>query len=256
MDTKVAIVTGACGGIGSAIVARLLQDGVRVIGVCRPSGTSQDLLDILPANLENLRFTEIDITQPEDIARAVSECVKVWGRIDILVNNAGVPGIASVLEVTEALWDLVFSVNVRATFVLIQSVIPYMIQQQYGRIINISSQAGKVGQPHNCVYSASKAAVIGLTQSLAAELGLFHITVNAVCPGDIRTVMMRDGVQKYSEILKVDQELFVNTLLHRIPVGRFGEPKDVANLVAFLASEESGYITGASLPVTGGLTMF
>lgn len=149
-----------------------------------------------------------------------------------------------------------FNINVRGVYWIIQASLPHLIKNGNGRIINISSQAGKSGEANNSVYSASKFALIGLTQSLAIELAPFNITVNAVCPGTIETEMYNNAVHKFSAISNITPDQYSNELVKQIPLGRIGKPQDIASLVAFLASEEASYITGASIPVNGGSVLF
>lgn len=256
LHNKVAIVTGGGRGIGKAVVKKLVDEGAKVLITSRNVAQSDDSSNSEePVN----RFTKvlnIDVTEKQQVLQVVNFCLEEWGKIDILINNAGVSGIAKLKHITDDLWDNVFNVNVRSVYWFIQAITPYLIHNTGGRVINISSQAGKAGEPYNSVYSASKFAVIGLTQSLAIELAPFNITVNAVCPGNTETEMHYEAMREYNAITNTKPDQDALGLLKRIPLGRIGKPEEIANVVAFLASEEASYITGASIPVNGGSVMF
>ena len=255
LQNKVAIVTGGCRGIGQAISLKLLSEGAFVYLTTRDEKTCDEITQLLHAYADHYKILEIDVTVKSEIIQAIGIVIKEFGKIDILVNNAGVAGVEKVIDVTDELWNDVFNVNVRGVFWFTKFVLPYMINQKSGRVINISSQAGIVGQPYNSVYSASKFAIIGLTQSLASEYGRFGITFNAICPGDIRTAMAENSALKYCSIQGVESDAYYASLSSRTPLGRLGEPEEVANVVAFLASSEASFITGSSILVTGGQIM-
>ena len=174
----------------------------------------------------------------------VAEVLKAWGKIDILVNNAGFDRGATLLKVKEEDWDAVLGVHLKGTMNCIQAVAPHMIENQYGKIINISSIYGKSGGVAAISYSTAKAGIIGLTKSVARELGRYQINVNVVLPGLILTPTIAKMAEKYRDMI-----------IERTPLGRIGQPEEVANVVAFLASDEASFVTGATIEVSGGSSM-
>jgi NAD(P)-dependent dehydrogenase (short-subunit alcohol dehydrogenase family) len=174
----------------------------------------------------------------------VAEVLKAWGRIDILVNNAGFDRGATLLKVREEDWDAVLGVHLKGTMNCIRAVAPHMIENQYGKIVNLSSIYGKSGGIAAISYSAAKAGIIGLTKSVALELGRFQINVNVVLPGLILTPTIAKMAGKYRDMI-----------IQGTPLGRIGQPQEVANVVAFLASDEAGFVTGAAIEVSGGWSM-
>jgi 3-oxoacyl-[acyl-carrier protein] reductase len=243
LEDRVAIVTGAGRGIGLGIAQAFAREGARV-AVC---DKDRSLLNSAMAEIEAVegksRSIQMDVTDGEQIKAVVGEVYEQWGAIDILVNNAGIYEVLPFVEITERQWDGLLSVNLKGTFLCCQAVIPTMIRQGGGRIINIASSAGKTGgKLAGAHYSVSKAGVICLAKQLARELGPHGITVNAVAPGRIDTPMIQIASREENEAFRL-----------QTPLGRLGTPADVANAVVFLASDEASFITGEIVDVNGGL---
>jgi 3-oxoacyl-[acyl-carrier protein] reductase len=235
LEGKVALVTGASRGIGHAIAGALANQGARVVG----TSTSEEGAKKVPGigKVLNVR----DAAQCDALIESIQ---KELGDIAILVNNAGITRDNLALRMKDAEWDEVLDTNLRAVFRLSRAVMRGMMKARFGRIINITSVVGASGNPGQANYAAAKAAVVGMTKSLARELGSRNITVNCVAPGFIDTDMTR--------ALSDDQR---KALLEHIPLGRLGTPQDVAAAVAYLASSAGGYVTGAVLHVNGGMYM-
>jgi 3-oxoacyl-[acyl-carrier protein] reductase len=235
LEGKVALVTGASRGIGQAIAEQLVKDGATVVG----TSTSAAGASLVPGI-----GMVLDVRDPAQIESVINEIQKQHGDIAILVNNAGITRDNLALRMKDAEFDEVIDTNLRAVFRLSRAVMRGMMKARWGRIINITSVVGASGNPGQANYAAAKAAVVGMTKSLARELGSRNITVNCVAPGFIDTDMTR--------ALSDEQK---KALLGQIPLGRLGTPQDVAAAVAYLASPAGGYVTGAVLHVNGGMYM-
>ena len=251
LSDKVAIVTGASRGLGRAISLALAQEGADLVLADKDSTdqTAELVQDIgrkaLPIRLDIRNMTDVD--------NMISRTLKQFGKVDILVNNAGVFIAANVVDMTEQEWDLVVDVNAKGCFLCCKAVAKEMIKQNIpGKIVNISSNAGLVGYAGYSAYCVSKFGIIGLTQSLAKELAPHNIHVNAICPGDIETDMLIDEIKKVAKTKSAPEEAVKKEKTQSIPMGRFAKPYEVARLVVFLASEESNYVTGAFVKITGG----
>jgi NAD(P)-dependent dehydrogenase (short-subunit alcohol dehydrogenase family) len=242
-DGKTGIVTGGARGIGRAIAQRLVREGARVmiadIDEVAAQATATDLGDqVTPQRL--------DVTSEASWNTAVELAKSEWGKIDILVNNAGIAGrSAPVWEYGVDEWQQVIAIDLTGVFLGCRAVVPTMIETGYGRIVNISSVAGKEGNPNAAPYSAAKAGVIGLTKSLAKEVATKGVIVNAITPAPIET-----------DILKQISQAHIDYMLSRIPMGRIGQPEEVATLAAFLASDEVTFSTGAVFDLSGGRTTY
>ncbi|MGH2407970.1 MAG: SDR family NAD(P)-dependent oxidoreductase [Candidatus Limnocylindrales bacterium] len=242
---RVALVTGASQGIGHDLALALAHAGARVAVVGRQAAALDALCAEIAAAGGEAAAVVLDLTDRGSIEAAVATVVRRFGRLDILVNDAGLGTNHDALDATEAEWDALFAVNVRGLFFACQSAGRRMVAQGYGRIVNLSSQAGLVGIPRHAAYSASKAAVIGLTRVLALEWGPSGVTVNCVAPTFIRT----PGTSE-----RLDRPEFLADVLGRIAVGHVGTTTDVAAAVIYLASEGAGMVTGSVLVVDGGWT--
>jgi 3-oxoacyl-[acyl-carrier protein] reductase len=244
LSSRVALVTGASQGIGRACALRLAKNGASVAVAARNHGKLSDLAGEIHALGGKSSAFVVDVADEGQIKTAIKSVLAEFGKIDILVNNAGITRDQLVMRMKRSDWDSVLNTNLTSAYLCIQQVIPSMLKQRWGRIINIASIFGQMGQAGQANYAASKAGLIGLTMAIAREVGSRNITCNAVAPGFIETAMtaaLSDDFKK--EALKL------------IPLARIGTPEDVAAAVAFLASEESSYITGHVLSVNGGMLM-
>ncbi|MGU8888201.1 3-oxoacyl-[acyl-carrier-protein] reductase [Clostridium perfringens] len=245
LKDKVAIVTGGTRGIGRAIALKLADQGANIVINYRNSDKeAEELKAILEEKGVKVLTVKCDISNFEDSKNLMDKCKEVFGKIDILVNNAGITKDTLIMRMKEEDFDNVIDVNLKGTFNCAKHASAIMLKQRFGKIINMTSVVGIAGNAGQVNYAASKAGVIGLTKSLAKELGSRGITVNAVAPGFINT----DMTASLSE--KVKEEASKN-----IPLKRLGDPEDVANLVGFLASDVANYITGQVINVDGGMVM-
>jgi len=243
--SPVSIVTGAGRGIGEAIALRLAGDGSRVACVSRSEANAEKTASAInAATPDAARAYAVDVADRKAVAAVCERILADFGRVDILVNNAGLTRDGLAMRMSEEDWDLVLDTNLKGAFNFIQGIMRPMVKQRAGRIINIASVAGLTGNAGQANYAASKAGLIGLTKTLARELASRSITVNAVAPGFITT----DMTDVLSEAIKT-------AVLTQIPLGRFGDPADIAAAVSFLASPEAKYITGQTLTVDGGMVM-
>src|SRR5438132_6618146 len=244
-ENQVALVTGAGRGIGHAITLRLASEGARVACVSRSEENAKRTADELnAARADSAKAYAVDVADHAAVQKIGAQILEDVGKIDILVNNAGVTRDALSMRMSVEDWDTVINTNLRGAFNFVQAVQRSMIKQRSGRIINISSVIGLIGNAGQTNYAASKAGLIGFTKSLAREVASRNITVNAIAPGFITTDMTNELSEEVEKII-----------ISRIPLGRVGEPEDVANAVAFLASAQASYITGHVLCVDGGMVM-
>jgi NAD(P)-dependent dehydrogenase (short-subunit alcohol dehydrogenase family) len=239
LNERVAIVTGGAQGIGRAIVERFVASGARVAIWDRDAARAESLArEIGPA----VQVYKVDVTDPGSVDAVCASTLYAFGRIDILVNNAGVAGpTARVWEYPVAELRATMAVNVEGPFNCCRAVVPHMLEQDYGRIVNIASVAGKEGNPNASAYSASKAALIGLTKSLGKELAGTDITCNAIAPAVARTALLGQMTQAQ-----------VDYMTSKIPKGRTVDPREIAALVAWAASADCSFTTGAVLDISGG----
>lgn len=237
-----AIVTGGAGGIGSRIVAELVAFGARVAIL------DKDEIGAAKVAAEHgATAFRVDLTDPADIAAAHAGVVEAMGPVEILVNNAGWDKVGPFVSSDPAVWDVLLAINLRAPIQLTQLVLPAMIEAGSGRLIYISSDAGRVGSKGEAVYSACKGGLIAFAKTMAREVARKGITSNAVCPGPTQTALLEEALGENPSL--------VTALGKAVPLGRIGTPEDIAPAVAFLATRQAGYITGQALSVSGGLTM-
>jgi len=244
-ENRVIVVTGASRGIGRGIAVTLAEPGcVVVINYSSNTDAAREAAAAVAAKGGSAHLCRFDISDPEAVKEAFKELGKRYNRVDVLVNNAGITrdNLLALMKAGE--WDAVIDTNLKGAFLCSQAVVKMMMRQKYGRIVNVTSVVGVIGNPGQCNYSAAKAGLLGLTRSLARELISRNITVNAVAPGFIETDMTHRLPEKAR-----------GELLTQIPAGRYGTPEDVAAAVKFLASDEAGYITGQVIHVNGGMFM-
>jgi NAD(P)-dependent dehydrogenase (short-subunit alcohol dehydrogenase family) len=236
---RVAVITGGSGGIGLATAERMIASGAQVVLWDRDEAS----LDDARSKLGQVHISIVDVTSEESVASAAAAAMARHGRIDILVNAAGIsaPKI-TIIDATLEEWQRIFDINVMGTFLCSRAVAPHMVKADYGRIVNLGSVAGKEGNPFSAAYSASKAAVISFTKSLAKELARTGVRVNCVAPAIIATKNL------YHDMPEEMQKLWVS----RVPMGRPGGPEEVAAMIAWLASEDCSFTTGAAFDLSGG----
>ena len=241
---RVALVTGASQGIGRACALKLAAAGATVALAARNQEKLNELVSEITGAGGKAAAFALDVTDEERVKSTIKAVVAQFGKVDILVNNAGITRDQLVMRMKRADWDAVLQTNLTSAYLCTQQVTSSMLKQRWGRIINITSVFGQMGQAGQANYAASKAGLIGLTMAIARELGSRNITCNAVAPGFIETAMTE----------ALGEEFKLNAA-KQIPLGRVGSPEDVANAVAFLASDEASYITGHVLNVNGGMLM-
>jgi len=256
LTNRVAIVTGGGSGIGRECAFYLAQAGAKVVVPDLNLTAAQATADVIKKNGGDALGIQMDVTQKSQIHVMVEQVLKVYGTIDILVNNAGIDIKGLVVELPEETWDKIININLKGVFLCTQAVLPTMIENKYGRIVTISSMAGKTGEAFTSPYCASKWGVIGFTQSLALEVGKHNITANCVCPGPVETELIGTSVAQAAALKGMEpDEFFKAFFLDPTPLGRIAKPLDIARAVAFLASDEAEFITGSTLNVSGGREM-
>jgi len=244
LQGKVAIVTGAAQGIGRAIAEALAHAGADIAVADLDPGRSADTVAAVEKIGRRALNIKVNVADANDTKAMAEDVIKTWGKIDILVNNAGITRDALLLRMKEEDWNLVLQVNLNGTFNCTKAVLQPMTKQRYGRIVNIASIVGVMGNVGQANYAASKAAVIGFTKTVAREYASRNVTVNAVAPGFIDTAMTQGLPAEVKEALQ-----------KQIPLGRLGTPADIAAAVQFLVSDEAAYVTGQVLHVNGGMLM-
>jgi 3-oxoacyl-[acyl-carrier protein] reductase len=244
LKDKKAIVTGAGQGIGRSIALNMAQEGADVVIAEMNPDTGTKVAKEVEALGRKVLFVSVDVANQKQVQDMVDQVLKAWKRIDILVNNAGFDRPTNLLKTKEEDWDAVLGVHLKGTLNCIQAVAPHMIENRYGKIVNLSSVWGKRGAVSEISYSSAKAGIIGLTKSVARELGRYQINVNAILPGLILTPTIAKMAEKY-----------LNLIIENTPMKRAGQPEEVANVVAFLVSDEASFMTGATVEVSGGWNM-
>ena len=241
LDNKVAIITGASQGIGRTIALIFAKSGANVICIARSESKIKELCMEIAGQGGQASPIACDVGDGDAFSNAIKSVTNEYGKLDILINNAGITRDALLMRMNDTQWDEVLNTNLKGAFHGMKSAIRPMMKNKYGRIINITSIVGLTGNPGQANYAASKAGLIGMTQSIAKEVGTRGITVNCIAPGWIDTEMTVD----LPEDSKKD-------LLDRIPIGKIGKPEDIAHAAVFLASDEASYITGQTITVDGG----
>jgi meso-butanediol dehydrogenase / (S,S)-butanediol dehydrogenase / diacetyl reductase len=244
LDGRVAVVTGGARGIGRGIVDALAVRGADVV-----------VADLDPDMAGDEQAVRVDVTDEGSVRDLVRDVIERHGRLDILVNNAGVSRSLPFVDIDEAEWDRVFDVNVKGVYLACRAVVPHMMQRRSGKIVNISSMVGKEALPLFVHYSASKFAVLGLTQGLAKEMAPYHVNVNAVCPGVVRTPLWEPLLDQLSATKRITRDEAFDEFVSGIPLGRPQEPEDIGEVVAFLASDRARNMTGQGINVTGGMQL-
>ena len=252
-NDKVAVVTGGANGIGRSVAEQFAKEGARVAIWDLADEVGEKLASEINRRNEGALYRHVDVTQTEDVDAAVEELIGEWGKIDILINNAGILRDSQLVKVkngeiqkrmSDEMFDMVIDVNLRGVFICTRAVSPHMIQQQRGVILNATSVVGLYGNFGQTNYVASKAGVIGMTKVWARELGRYGVRVNAIAPGFIATEMVMAMPEKILDGMK-----------QHTPLGRLGEPQDIANAYAFLASDQASFISGTVLSVDGGIVV-
>jgi 3-oxoacyl-[acyl-carrier protein] reductase len=243
-ENRIALVTGASRGIGAAIARRLAAEGATVIAAARTADALERVVEEIRDAGGTASAAALDLADPSSVEAAAKSAIAAHGEVHVLVNNAGVTEDNLILRMSRDAWDRVLATNLTGVFLLTQAIVKSMVRKRYGRIVNVTSVVGLMGNAGQANYAASKAGLIGLTKSIARELASRNVTCNAVAPGFIATAM----TDKMTDDAKAK-------LSGEIPLERLGTPEDVAAAVAFLASEEAAYVTGTVLNVSGGLYM-
>ena len=260
---KTALITGGGAGIGKAIALALSRNGARVAVTDIRAEWARAVADEIEAAGGEAIALELDVVRKDDAEKTVSDVEKAWGRLDVWVNNAGVSSMGRFLDLTEQDWDTNMAINAKGAFLCSQAAVRRMLRQDpdeksglRGKIVNLASMASKRGNaPFLAHYVASKFAVLGLTQALAGELAPKGILVNAVCPGYVRTGMQQRELKWEAELRGVAEDEVEKLFISDTPLGRIETPEDVANVVVFLASDASNFITGEAINVNGGAFM-
>ena len=245
MTSKTALVTGAAAGIGKACAKRLAREGINVGVLDLDLAGCESVVEEIKAEGGNALALKASISDRQQVTAAVESLRSAFGPVTIVVNNAGISNFIPFEELTDDDWETMFDINTKGTFIVTQVVLPDMKAANWGRVVNISSSSAQTGSVQQVHYSASKGAVITMTRSLAQALGPYGITVNNIPPGAVMNTVM-------SEANKSNFRMSMDDLKRMIPVGRTGEPEDIANACAWLVSEDTGYVSGQTIAVNGG----
>lgn len=250
LKDKVAIITGAAGGIGRSLVQRFLEEGARVAALDLNQAGLDEIKGQFQQYAGQLTTAQLDITDHDAVAKAVQKIHADLKQIDILVNNAGWDVAKQFVETTPDLWDKLIAINLKGPLSLQHAVVPFMVEAGGGKIVNIASDAGRVGSSGESVYSACKGGIIAFSKTLARETARSNVRVNVVCPGPTDTALL----QSFTGGGEFGQKIY-DGLKRAIPLKRLGQPEDIPGAVAFLSSDDANFITGQVISVSGGLTM-
>ncbi len=257
LSGRVALVAAASRGLGRATAERLAREGMRV-AIC---ARNEELLRRAAEEIQAATGAEVlavpaDVSKPEDVERLVSQTRERFGRLDVLVTNAGGPPPGNFFDFTDGQWEAAFRLTLMSVVRLCRAAIPPMKERKWGRIVHITSVSVKQPLPNLLLSNSLRLAVIGLAKSLAVELAPYNITVNSVCPGPIATERMEQLLQAQAQMQNIPLEEARAAWTREIPLARLGQPQELADAIAFLASENAGFITGAALQVDGGMVKF
>ena len=253
LEDRIVMLTGGGRGIGRTICLTMAREGAHLAVIDLDVAAAEDTAAEIRALGRRAIALKADVTKKDQVQAIVARTVEEFGRIDVLFNNVGILAVVSVLEMSEETWDRVMTVNTRGVFLCSQAVLPIMIEQRRGKIINMASQAGKEGSALTSAYASSKHAIIGFTQSLAKEVGRYNITVNAVCPGSVDTDML-DSIYfpLKAQLSGKSIEDYRDDFVRGIPMRRLARAEEIGYMAVFLASDEADYVTGSAMNVTGG----
>ena len=244
LKDKVAIITGSSLGIGQAAAYKFVEEGAKVVVLGLEQGEIDETLNVIKDKGGEALGFKVNVTEKEQVESMVKEVKDKWGKIDVLVNNAGIIADAQLAKMTDEQWDRVIDVNLKGTYICTKAVVDTMVEQNSGVIINVSSVVGLYGNFGQTNYAASKWGVIGMSKTWAKELGRKNIRSNVVCPGFIRT-----------SILDTMPDKIIKAMEDKVPMKRLGKPEEVANVFAFLASDEASYMNGSVIEVSGGVVL-
>lgn len=244
LENRVAIVTGGTAGIGAATAVRFAQEGARVVVWARNEQRGREMVEKAASEGLAIEFDRVDSSKYDEVEAGAKRVFDKYGKIDILINNAGITSDSTLKKMTPEQWQLVIDVNLTGTFYCAKVVSQYMVEAGYGRIVNASSVVGLYGNFGQTNYVATKAGIIGMTKTMARELGRKGVTVNAVAPGFIATEMVAKMPENVLDAMRA-----------KVPVGRLGKPEEIAAAYLYLASDEAAYVNGATLSVDGGMTV-
>jgi 3-oxoacyl-[acyl-carrier protein] reductase len=251
LKDKVSLITGAGSGIGRATALLFAEEGAKVVAIDRNREALEKTQSLIEQKRGNCQSLVFDLTQESQVAEVIDTAIATYGRIDILHNNAGVSIVKPITETTEADWDFLFNINLKAVFFGCKHVIPHMVKQGGGVIINTASELSIVGQPLFSAYCATKGGVLAFTRALAVEWVAKGIRVNAVCPGPIATPMLQAEFD-----IAPNPNAEKQAAIESIPAGRLGKPEEIAKVVLFLASDDAQFVHGAAIVADGGKTVF
>jgi 2-hydroxycyclohexanecarboxyl-CoA dehydrogenase len=250
-DARSAVVTGAGRGIGRAIALALAKQGCQIAIFDLLEDNARSVQKEIEALGKRALALRVDLTQQSQVEQAVAKVLAEFGQIDILVNNAGWDKLEPFLDSEPATWEKILAINFKSVLYTAKAILPHMVSRGSGKVVSVGSDAGRGGSTGEAVYAATKGAIIAFSKSLAREMARYKINVNVVCPGLTETPLLQEVRDTSEKAHKV-----VDAITRAIPLGRVGAPEDIANAVAFLASPAADYITGQTLSVSGGLTMF